>query len=154
LFQLAAKIKVVHIPYKLGAQALTDTIGGQVPFNISNFPITVAPVQAGRLRVLAVTSANRVPQLPSAPTIQEAGFPGFDVQSWQGVCAPTGTPTAVLDKLHTDINKILLMPDVRLRLDELVMGGAATSHEAFDQFIRAEVARWAQVIKDAGIPQQ
>ena len=154
LFQLVAKIKVLHIPYKLGAQALSDTIGGQIPFNISNFPITVAPVQAGRLRVLAVTSANRVAQLPSAPTIQEAGFPGFDVQSWQGVCAPTGAPTAVVDKLHTDINKILLMPEVRQRLDELVMEGAATSREEFDQFIRAEVARWAQVIKDAGIPQQ
>jgi tripartite-type tricarboxylate transporter receptor subunit TctC len=154
LFQLVAKIKVLHIPYKLGAQALSDTIGGQIPFNFSNFPITVAPVQAGRLRVLAVTSANRVAQLPSAPTIQEAGFPGFDVQSWQGVCAPTGTPTTVLDKLHTDINKILLMTEVRQRLDELVMGGAATSREEFDQFIRAEVARWAQVIKDAGIPQQ
>jgi tripartite-type tricarboxylate transporter receptor subunit TctC len=154
LFQLVAKIKVLHIPYKLGAQALSDTIGGQIPFNISNFPITVAPVQAGRLRVLAVTSANRVAQLPSAPTIQEAGFPGFDVQSWQGVCAPAGTPATVLDKLHADFNTVLRMPEVRVRLDELVMDGPPTTREQFDQFIRAEIARWAKVIKEAGIPQQ
>ena len=154
LFQLTAKIKVEHIPYKIGAQAITDTIGGQVPFNVSNFPATVAPVQAGRLRPLAVTSASRAAQLPSTPTIQEAGFPGFDVQSWQGVCAPAGTPVAVLDKLHTDFNTVLRMPDVRARLDELVMGGPPTTREESEQFIRAEIARWAQVIKDAGILQQ
>ena len=154
LLQLIAKIDVVHIPYKIAAQALTDTIGGQVPFNVSNFPATVAPVQSGRLRALAVTSANRAAQLPAVPTIQEAGFPGYDVQSWYGVCAPAGTPTAVLDKLHADINTVLRMPDVQQRLNELVMGGAPTSREEFEQFIRAEIARWAQVIKDAGIPQQ
>ena len=154
LLQLMAKIEVVHIPYKIGAQAITDTIGGQVPLNISNFPAMVSPIQSRRLRALAVTSANRASQLPSVPTIQEEGFPGYDVQSWYGVCAPAGTPTAVLDKLHADINTALRMPDVQQRLNELVMGGAPTSREEFEQFIRAEIARWAQVIKDAGIPQQ
>jgi tripartite-type tricarboxylate transporter receptor subunit TctC len=154
LLQLVAKIKVLHIPYKLGPQALTDTIGGQVPFNVSNLPVTMAPIQAGRLRAIAVTSANRVAQMPSAPTIAESGFPGFEVQSWQGVCAPAGTPAALLDKLHADFNTVLRAPDVQQRLDELVMGGAPTSREEFDKFIRAEITRWAQVIKDAGIPQQ
>ena len=154
LLQLAAKIQIVHIPYKIAAQALTDTIGGQVPFNVSNFPATVAPVQAGRLRALAVTSANRAAQLPSVPTIRESGFPSYDVQSWYGVCAPAGTPTAVLDKLHADLHTVLRAPDVQARLKELVMGGEPTSREEFDQFIRAEIARWAQVIKDANIPQQ
>ena len=114
----------------------------------------VSPVQSGRLRAIAVTSAHRAAQLPAVPTMQEAGFPGFDVQSWYGVCAPAGTPTSVLDKLHADLNAVLRLPDVRQRLDELVMGAAPTSREEFDQFIRAEIARWAQVIKDAGIPQQ
>jgi tripartite-type tricarboxylate transporter receptor subunit TctC len=154
LLQLMAKIKIEHIPYKIGAQAITDTIGGQVPFNISNFPAMISPVQSGRLRGIAVTSANRAAQLPEVPTMQEAGFPGYDVQSWYGVCAPAGTPAAVLDKLHTDFNTVLRMPDVRQRLDELAMGAAPTSREEFDQFIRAEIARWGQVIKDAGIPQQ
>jgi tripartite-type tricarboxylate transporter receptor subunit TctC len=154
LIKLTAKIDVVNIPYKIGAQGITDTIGGQVPINISNFPAIVSPIQSGRLRGLAITSATRASQLPSIPTVQEAGFPGYDVQSWQGVCAPGGMPAPVLDKLHTDINAVLRMPDVQQRLHELVMGGAPTSREEFEQFIRAEISRWAQVIKDAGIPQQ
>ena len=154
LLKLLAKIDIVNIPYRIAAQALTDTIGGQIPINVSNFPATVAPVQAGRLRAIAITSAKRVSQLPSVPTIQEAGFPGYEVQSWYGVCAPAGTPAQVLDKLHADINAVLLMPDVQQRLNELVMEGAPTSREEFEQFIRAEIARWAQVIKEAGIPQQ
>ena len=154
LLKLLAKIDIVNIPYRIAAQALTDTIGGQIPINVSNFPATVAPVQAGRLRAIAITSAKRVSQLPSVPTIQEAGFPGYEVQSWYGVCAPAGTPAQVLDKLHADINAVLLMPDVQQRLNELVMEGAPTSREEFELFIRAEIARWAQVIKEAGIPQQ
>ncbi len=154
LLRLMAKIDIVNIPYRVGAQGITDTIGGQVPFNISNFPAMVAPIQSGRLRALAVTGATRASQFPSVPTMQEAGLPGYDVQSWQGVCAPASTPAAVLDKLHADLNTVLRMPDVQQRLNELVMGGAPTSREEFEQFIRAEIARWAQVIKDAGIPQQ
>jgi tripartite-type tricarboxylate transporter receptor subunit TctC len=92
--------------------------------------------------------------MPSVPTIQEAGFPGYDVSSWQGVCAPASTPVPLLDKLNTDINTVLRMPDVQQRLQEVVMEGPTTSRKEFDQFIRAEITRWAQVIKDAGIPQQ
>ena len=154
LLKLLAKIDIVNIPYKVGAQGVSDNIGGQVPVGISNFPVSVAPVQAGRLRPLAITSAVRVAQLPDVPTVQEAGVPNFDVTSWQGVCAPGGTPVALLDKLNADINNVLRMPDIRSRLDELVMVGPQTTREEFDQFIRAEIARWAKVIKDAGIPQQ
>jgi tripartite-type tricarboxylate transporter receptor subunit TctC len=154
LLQLVAKIKVEHIPYKIGAQAITDTIGGQVPFNVSNFPATVSPVQSGRLRALAVTSAQRAAQLPEVPTIQESGFPGYEVQPWYGICAPSATPAAVLDKLNTDLNTVLRMPDVQQRLTELMIGGPQTSREEFDQYIRTEIARWGQVIKDAGIQQQ
>jgi tripartite-type tricarboxylate transporter receptor subunit TctC len=154
LFKQMAKIDVVNIPYRLGVQAITDTIGGQVPINISNFPLTVAPVQSGRLRAIAITTATRASQMPSVPTIQEAGFPGYDVSSWQGVCAPASTPVPLLDKLNTDINTVLRMPDVQQRLQEVVMEGPTTSRKEFDQFIRAEITRWAQVIKDAGIPQQ
>ena len=135
-------------------QAITDTIGGQVPINVSNFPLTVSPVQSGRLRALAITTATRASQLPSVPTIEEAGFPGYDVSSWMGVCAPAGMPEALLDKLNADINTLLRMHDVQQRLQELVTEGPQTSREEFDKFIRAEIARWAQAIKDAGIPQQ
>lgn len=154
LLKLMAKIDMVNIPYKIGAQGITDNIAGQVPVGISNFPASVAPVQSGRLRPLAVTSAARAAQLPDVPTVQEAGLPGFEVDSWQGVCAPSATPAAVLDKLNTDINAVLRIPEIRQRLDELVMVGPQTTREEFDQFIRAEIAKWAKVIKDAKIPLQ
>jgi tripartite-type tricarboxylate transporter receptor subunit TctC len=154
LLKLVAKIDVVNIPYKVGAQGVTDTIAGQVPVNVSNAPVTVGPIQGGRLRPVAVTSATRAPQFPSVPTVQEGGVPDFDVQSWQGVCAPAGTPAAVLQKIHEDFHAVMRIPEVRERMSELMMPPAPTSAEAFDKFIRAEIARWAKVIKDAGIPQQ
>jgi tripartite-type tricarboxylate transporter receptor subunit TctC len=154
LVKLMAKIDLVNIPYKNAAQGVIDAIGGQVPVNISNFPASVTPVQSGRLRPLAVTTATRVTQAPSVPTMQESGLPGYDVSSWYGLCAPAATPTALLDRLNNDINSVLRMPDLQQRLDELVIGGPPTTREEFDQFIRAEIARWAKVIKDAGIPQQ
>jgi tripartite-type tricarboxylate transporter receptor subunit TctC len=154
LLKLMAKIDVVFIPYKLGPQGISDNIAGQVPVGISNFPASVAPVQSGRLRPLAVTSATRVSQLPNVPTVAEAGLPGFDVSSWQGVCAPAATPTALLDRLNADINSVLRIPEIQARMEELVMVGPQTTREEFDQFIRVEIVRWAKVIKDAGIPQQ
>ncbi|MES2563294.1 MAG: tripartite tricarboxylate transporter substrate binding protein [Pseudomonadota bacterium] len=154
LIKLITKIDIVNIPYKIGAQGLTDNIAGHVAVGISNFPQTVAPVQSGRLRPLAVTSATRASQLPDVPTVQEAGLPGFDVSSWQGVCAPSATPTALLDKLNSDINSVLRIPEIQQRMEELVMVGPQTTREEFDQFIRVEIVRWAKVIKDAAIPQQ
>jgi tripartite-type tricarboxylate transporter receptor subunit TctC len=154
LLKLMAQIDVVNVPYRVGFQGVSDTIAGQVPVGISNFPVTVGPVKSGRLRPLAVTGATRVAQLPDVPTVQESGLPGYEVTSWQGVCAPGGTPAALLEKLNADVNGVLRMPDIREKLDELVMVGPQTTREEFDQFIRAEIARWAKVIKDAGIPQQ
>ncbi|HEX2827373.1 MAG TPA: tripartite tricarboxylate transporter substrate binding protein [Burkholderiales bacterium] len=154
LVKLIAKIDIVNIPYKNGAQGITDTIGGQVPINISNFPQSVAPVQSGRLRPLAVTTAQRAATFPEVPTMQEAGLAGYEVSSWQGVCAPGGTPPAVLEKINADVNGVLRMTDVHARLEELMMGGPETTREQFDQFIRGEISRWARVIKEAGIPQQ
>jgi tripartite-type tricarboxylate transporter receptor subunit TctC len=154
LLKLTAKIDIVNIPYKNGAQGVTDTIAGQVPINISNFPVTVGPVQSGRLRALAVTTATRAPQAPTIPTMQESGLRGYDVSSWQGVCAPAATPPALLDKLNSDINSVLRIPELHQRLEELVIGGPETTREDFDQFIRVEIAKWAKVIKDAGISQQ
>ena len=153
LLKLMAKVNIVNVPYKMASQALTDTIGGQVPINMSNLPVTVQPVQTGRLRGLAVTSAKRTPQMPTVPTVQEAGFANYDVQSWYGLCAPTGTPTATLDKLNTDLHAVLRAPELQQRLIELGIDIALTTREEFDQLIRAEIARWAQVIKEAGIAQ-
>ena len=154
LINLMAKVDLVNIPYKIGAQGMSDTVAGQVPIGIFNLPGMVAPVQGGRLRALAVTSAKRVSQLPEVPTMQEAGFPGYEVTSWYGVCGPAAIPPALLDKLHADINTVLGSPEMQHRLGELLGEATPVSREEFDQFIRAEVAKWAQVVRDAKIPLQ
>lgn len=152
--KLRMKFDIVSIPYKSLGQAITDTIAGQLPINISNFPAIIGPVQNGRLRALAVTSARRQVQLPDVPTMREAGVSDFEVDSWYGVCAPAATPAALLDKLNADVHAVLRIPEVEQQLIELVMSPSPTSREEFDKFMRAEIARWAQVIKDANIPRQ
>jgi tripartite-type tricarboxylate transporter receptor subunit TctC len=154
LFNLMARTEIVNIPYKIGAQGITDTIAGQVPIGIFNLPAMTSAVPSGRLRALAVTSAKRVPQLPTVPTMQESGLDGYEVNSWYGVCAPAGMPEALLEKLHADINTVLRTPDIEKRLKELLGDATPLSREQFDQFIRADIARWARVIKDARIAQQ
>ena len=92
--------------------------------------------------------------MPNVPTVAESGFPGYEVQSWYGVCVAAGTPVALLDKLNADFHNILRIPEIQQRLTELGIDVAPTTRDEFDQFIRAEIARWAQVIKEAGISQQ
>src|SRR4051812_22696137 len=152
--KLLMKFNVVHIPYKNATQGTADVIAGQLPINITNFPALVEPVKAGRLRPLAVTSAKRQALLPDVPTMQESGVPGYEVNSWYGVCAPAGVPAALLDKIHADVVAVLHMPDIEKHLTDLVIPPSPTSRDEFDQFIRSEIARWAQVIKDAKIPKQ
>jgi len=152
--KLRMKFDIVSIPYRNAAQGTSDVIAGQLPINITNFPFAIAPVQSGRLRAIAITSAKRQAQLPNVPTVQESGVPDFEVNSWYGVCAPAGTPVALLDKLNADLHAVLRIPEIEQRLTELGMPPAPTSRDEFDQFMRAEIARWAQVIKDARIPKQ
>ena len=152
--KLRMKFDIVSIPYRNAAQGTSDVIAGQLPINITNFPFAIAPVQSGRLRAIAITSAKRQAQLPNVPTVQESGVPDFEVNSWYGVCAPAGTPVALLDKLNADLHAILRIPEIEQRLTDLGMPPAPTSREEFDQFMRAEITRWAQVIRDARIPKQ
>jgi tripartite-type tricarboxylate transporter receptor subunit TctC len=154
LFNLTAKINVVHVAYKGAAQALTDVIGGQIPSSVQSAPGVLTAIQSGRVRALAVTSLKRIPQLPAVPTMHETALPGFESTSWYGLCAPTGTPAPILDKVHGDLTTVLRMPEIQQRFQEMVVEATPTSPEEFAQFIRAEAARWAKVIKDAGIPQQ
>jgi len=152
--KLRLKFDIVHIPYKSAAQATSDVMAGQLPVNITNMPFVIAPIQSGRLRALAVASAKRQALLPDVPTMQESGVPDFEVNSWYGVCAPAGVPAALLDKLNADLHAVMRNPDVEKRLTDLGMPPAPTSRDEFDRFMRAEIARWAQVIKDARIPKQ
>jgi tripartite-type tricarboxylate transporter receptor subunit TctC len=154
LFKTLAKIDVVHIAYKGASPALADLIGGQIPVMISNVPALLPYVQSGKIRPLAVTSPKRIPQLPAVQTMIESGYPGFEVTSWYGACAPAGTPQPVLEKLHADLLKVLQMPDVVQRFTEMVVEPAPQSRDEFTAFMRAEATRWAKVVKDAGIPTQ
>jgi tripartite-type tricarboxylate transporter receptor subunit TctC len=117
-------------------------------------PLVVAPIQSGRLRAVAVGSAKRQPLLPDVPTIQESGVPDFEVNSWYGVCAPAGVPAPLLDKLNADLHTVMRIPEFAQRLTDLGMPPSPTTRDEFDQFIRAEIARWAQVVKDANIPKR
>jgi tripartite-type tricarboxylate transporter receptor subunit TctC len=146
------KFNIIHIPYKNASQGTMDVIGGQLPINITNFPFVIPFVHGHRLRALAVTSAQRQQMLPDVPTMQESGVPGYEVNSWYGVCAPAAVPVPLLDKLNTDFTAILRMPDVEQRLNELVIPPSPTTRDEFDKFMRAEIARWAKVVKDANIP--
>jgi len=154
LFKLNAKIEVVHIAYKGAAPAIADAIGGQVPVTLSNLPALLGPVQAGRLRALAVTGQKRAPQWPSVPTIAESGMPGYEVTSWYGACAPSGTPSQILQKLNADFGSVLRSAELQQRFNELVIDAAPMTPEAFAAFIRDETKRWTKVVHDAAIPQQ
>jgi len=154
LLKLTAKIDVVHIAYKGAPQALSDVMGGQIPVSMQTAPAVLPAIQGGRVRALAVTSLKRISQLPAVPTLDETALPGFEVTSWYGLCAPAGTPAPILEKVHADLTAVLRMPETQQRLRDMVVEAAPTSRDEFEQFIRAETARWARVIKAAGIPQQ
>ena len=154
LIKLTAKINVVHVAYKGAPQALSDVIGGQIPVSVQTAPAVLPAIQGNRVRALAVTSIKRIVQLPEVPTMHESGLPGFEVNSWYGLCAPAGTPAPILDKVHAELTTVLRMPDIGQRLTDLVVTVAPTSREEFARFIRDETTRWARVIKEAGIAQQ
>ena len=152
LFSMKAGIKMVHIPYKGSPLVLGDLISGQLALSIDN-PTTVLPqVRAGKLRALAVTSARRWPAVPELPTIADAaGLPGFEVLGWFGVVAPSGTPNDVITRLNGEIVRILKLPDVKQRLSDQGAEAAPSTPEQFGALIRADTARYAQVVKATGM---
>lgn len=154
LVKLTAKIDVVFIPYKGAPQSLSDTIGGQIPCTVQSAPGVLSAIRAERVRALAVTSLKRIPQLPDVPTLNESALPNFEVNSWYGLCAPASTPQGILDKVHADLATVLRTAEIQQRFGDLVIEVSPTSPQQFAEFIRAETARWARVIKAAGISQE
>jgi tripartite-type tricarboxylate transporter receptor subunit TctC len=152
--KLRLKFDIVHVPFVNPGHAVTQVMAGELPIYITNMPLVIGPIQSGRLRAIGVASAKRQPLLPDVPTMQESGVSDFEVNSWYGVCAPAGVPAPLLDRLNADVHEALRVPQVEKRLTELGMPPAPTTREEFDQFMRAEIARWAQVVKDAKIPKQ
>jgi tripartite-type tricarboxylate transporter receptor subunit TctC len=141
---------MVHVPYKGQSQALTDVISGQVPFMFNSLPPVMGFVKAGRLRVLGITSDRRSQQLPDVPTFAESGYKEFVTGSWYAVWLPAKTPEAIVTRLNSEIVRIVNLPDVRTRIVDLGAEPVANGPAAFDAFQKAEMARWAKVIRDSG----
>jgi tripartite-type tricarboxylate transporter receptor subunit TctC len=149
---LMGGVKLTHVPYKGAAAALIDVLAGQIPMMFDT-PITTLPHwKAGKVRALAFSGIRRVPQMPDIATMEELGFKGFEVSSWQGIIAPGGTPKAVVDRLYQETVKALKMPDVIERL--ATQGGnelIGSTPDQYAQLIRDEIAKYAKIIKVAGI---
>ncbi|MES2186748.1 MAG: tripartite tricarboxylate transporter substrate binding protein [Pseudomonadota bacterium] len=142
--------KFIHVPYKGSGPAIQDVIAGQVDMMFDTTVVAGAHIQSGKLRALAVSSAKRLDSMPDVPTVAET-VPGFEVTSWQGIFAPAGTPKAIVERLNTEIVKILKAGDMQERLKSLGMQFTAMSPEQFGAFQKAEVDKWAQVVKAANI---
>ena len=154
LFKLTAGLNLLHVPYKGGAPALQDVMGGQVIGMFGNLPEQLAAIKSGRTRALAVSTLQRSPQLPDVPTVAESGFPGFEVTVWYGVCTQAGVPKPILDKLHSTLVRTLNLPEMKARLAEATIEASPTTPEEFAAFIRGEIERWSGVVRDANIPKQ
>ena len=151
LFRTMAGVDIVHIPYKGGGAAITDLLAGQVSMYFGTTPSTLPFVQSGRLRALGVTTAKRTVAAPDLPTIAEAGLPGYEQSAWHGLLAPVGTPEAVIAKLNAEVNRLLRSPDVVERFAVQGFEAIGGSPAEFAAFIRQDVAKYAKLVKAAGI---
>ncbi|HEX4329518.1 MAG TPA: tripartite tricarboxylate transporter substrate binding protein [Burkholderiales bacterium] len=151
LFKSLAGIEATHVPYKGGAPALADLVGGQLSFMIENMPGTMPFVKSGKLRALAITSPQRSPLAPDLPTLAEAGVPGYEVVGWNGLFAVKGTPPEVITRVNTEMAKILRAPEVRQQMAVLGAEPIGNTPEEFAAFLKAENARWGKIIREKGI---
>ena len=154
LFKSMAGINVTHVPYKGTADAVRDLVGGQVQSTVDSVSALLPFIRSGQLRALGVGDPQRTALLPGVPTIAESGLPGYEVNAWVGILAPAQTPGDVVALLNREILAILQMPDVQKRLEEMGSRPIGTSPEAFAALIRSDVARFAAIIKSAGVQPQ
>ncbi len=150
VFAQRAGIEWGYVPYKGGAQAMTDLVGGQVDVTFNGMVATYPHVKAGKIKLIALSSARRNAQIPNAPTVAET-LPGFLTGSWQGLLAPAGTPRAVIDKLHAEVTRITALPEVRERLATLGAEPVAMTPAEFGGWIKAEIPAMAKIVKDGNI---
>ena len=150
LMNIEARVKMVHIPYKGEAPGVRDLLAGQITFIASTFPPLLPHVRAGKLRSLAVTSLQRAPTLPEIPTAAESGLPGFDVAAWFGMFAPAGTSPEIIKKLHADVVRVISSPDVKEKIAVQGLFVVANTPDETATFLKAEIAKWARVVKISG----
>jgi tripartite-type tricarboxylate transporter receptor subunit TctC len=149
--KLEAGLNIVHVPYKGSGPALVDQISGQIEVAFTTIIAVLPHVQSGKLRAVAVSTRDRFPTLPAVPAVAEAGIKAFDGGSWQGIVMPAGSPREAISRANLDLTRMLRSPDTRERI--LAMGGITLGNtpEEFSAFVQAEVAKWAKVVKAAGI---
>ncbi len=151
LFRMMAGVDIVHIPYKGSGQAMTDLIGGQVGIAFDQITSSWPQVEAGKLRALAVTSARRFASVPDLPTIAEAGIPGYESVSWNGIAAPAATPKEIIVRIQQEVARALQAPDIKQRFFKDGIEPVGSTPDQFAAHIRAERAKWDKVVNAAGI---
>jgi len=150
LFKAMAGVEMTHVPYKGAAPAMTDLIGGRIDLMFDNLASSLAQVKAGKIRAIAVTTAQRSPLAPELPTIAESGLPGFDINTWFGLFVPAHTPPEVVARLHDEFAKALSAPEVRSRMLELGAEPVGSTPQQFAAYIESEAAKYARIIKASG----
>lgn len=151
LFQLMTGTRMVHVPYKGMAQVITEIAGGRLQLMSDNVTSVLPHVKAGRLRALGVTGPRRIPLAPDIPTVAEAGVPGYEITAWGGYIAPAGTPARIVARLNAEFNKVIASPAIRDRWLALGIEPVGGTPERFAAHVKAETAKWSDVIKRAGI---
>jgi tripartite-type tricarboxylate transporter receptor subunit TctC len=151
LFQQMADVKLTEVPYKGSGPAALDVLAGQVPLGVVDLPAALAHIRAGKLVAFAVTSPQRLPQLPDVPTVAEAGLPGYDSTGWFGVVAPAGTPEAIVERLNAEITAALNDPAIVAAMRAQGVEPAPSTTAEFGAYIRSETAKWAGVVRKANI---
>jgi tripartite-type tricarboxylate transporter receptor subunit TctC len=143
-------VNMVHVPYRRGAPAITDMIGGRVQAMFSLLADSIEQIRAGNLRPLAVTTTERLDALPDLPTVADV-LPGFEASAWQGLCAPKGTPADIIDRLNKEVNAAAADPETKGRLEDLSLRVMSGTVADFGKLIADDTEKWAKVIKFAGI---
>ncbi|MCC7483424.1 MAG: tripartite tricarboxylate transporter substrate binding protein [Burkholderiales bacterium] len=151
MFKSMANVDIVHVPYKGGGPAMVDLIAGQVQMLILSAMATLPHVKTGKLRALALTSLTRSPNLPHIPTVSESGLPGYEVVLWYGLFAPARTPAAVIARLNKEVVGIMQSPEMRERLAGEAGQPVGNTPQQFQEIVRTDVAKWAKVVREAGI---
>jgi tripartite-type tricarboxylate transporter receptor subunit TctC len=151
MLKMMAGLQMTHIPYKGGGPALADLVAGQIQLMLENIPSTLPFAKAGKLRALAVSGLKRSALTPDLPTLDEAGLKGYEIVGWNGLFVPTGTPRPIVARLHAETVKALAQPDTKERLATLGAEGVGSSPEEFRAFVKAEIGKWARVVKEAGL---
>jgi tripartite-type tricarboxylate transporter receptor subunit TctC len=151
MFASSAGISLTHVPYKGATQAATDVAAGQIPVGFQGLGTVAALVRGGQLRLIGVTTQNRLPQFPDVPTVSESGLPGFFFNSWFAIMAPAGTPKGIVARLNAEVLKALSDPMVRGKLEDLGFTVRGSSAEELGVMTRDQLAKYGQVIKAMGI---